>query len=114
MISFAKVWKSSGMKPARIGRFWHANVGLPYTEEYRKFYENIKSDTSRFTAGQLTALRCVLHAKSWKFMLTLKNQKILGSKFSGLMFAAHTISAQIERRRSFNFYGFHAAYYGHF
>ena len=50
----------SGMKPARIGRFWNANVGLPYTEKYRKFYENIKNDTSRFTAGQLTALRCVL------------------------------------------------------
>ena len=63
MISFAKVWKSSGMKPARIGRFWHANVGLPYTEEYRKFYETIKNDTSRFTAGQLTALRCVLFKK---------------------------------------------------
>ena len=50
----------SGMKPARIGPFWNANVGLPYTEKYRKLYENIKNDTSRFTAGQLTALRCVL------------------------------------------------------
>ena len=63
MISFAKVWKSSGMEPARIGRFWHANVGLPYKEEYRKFYENMKNDSTRFSAGQLTALRCVFISK---------------------------------------------------
>ena len=54
----------SGMKPARIGRFWNANVGLPYTEKYRNLYENIKNDTSRFTAGQLTALRCILLSSS--------------------------------------------------
>ena len=27
---------------------------------------------------------------------------------------SHTVSAQIEQRRSINFYGFQAAYYGHF
>merc|ERR1719270_2228807 len=56
MISFAKVWKSSGMKPAGTGPFWHTNAGLPYTEKFRNFYEKIQNDTSRFTAGQLTAL----------------------------------------------------------
>ena len=59
-VSLSTFLSGSGMKPARIGSFWNDNVGLPYTEKYRKLYENIKNDTSRFTAGQLTALRCVL------------------------------------------------------